>query len=142
MMTHLDITRASEEEASLYRQLLGTYERLYSLARDQDYGLVVREAEKARVVIEHLQHVTSTLEPARSRISDPAGSGQGPMGLWAKSAQSLTDVLRMRERVLDALHEATDETRSALARLGRGREALARYRSPQSSGPRLQSCRT
>lgn len=128
---HTDLLRASEEERQLYGELRETYERLSTLARSHPDATIATEVERSEALLHRARGLAATVGPARSRVADlpPDPDLDRLRQVWAESAASLGDILRLREQVLEGLRRAMEETRRSLVRVGLGRSALARYRS-------------
>ena len=144
--THADLLHASEEERRLYGELRETYERLSILTRSHPDTGIATEVERSEALLQRARGLAAAVGPARSKIAVlPLDPGLDQLRqVWAESAESLTEILRLREQVLDGLRRAMEETRRSLVRVGLGRSALARYRTGAgivASERRLQSRR-
>ena len=136
MATRTDVLHASEEERALYRELRETYERLRALTSAQPDRGIKAEVERSEALLERARRLAAMVEPARRQ------SAEAPLdpdlerlrALWAESAESLSEILRLRGQVLDGLRRAMEETRRSLVRVGLGRSALTRYRSVEAYG--------
>jgi hypothetical protein len=143
--SHTELLQASEEERRLYDELRGTYERLSTLARSNPDTSIAAEVERSEVLLQRARALAAAVGPARSRVAglppDPALDRL--RAVWAESAASLSEILRLREQVLEGLRRAMEETRRSLVRVGLGRSALARYRSAGAAarGRHVQSRR-
>ncbi len=128
---HSDLLQASEEERRLYDELRETYQRLSALARSHPDASIAAEVERSEALLQRARGLAATVGPVRSRVAGlPADPGLDRLRqVWAESAASLSDILRLREQVLEGLRRAMEETRRSLVRVGLGRSALARYRS-------------
>lgn len=131
-----ELLRASEEERRLYGELRATYERLTTLAGAQPDARIATEVERSEALLERARMLAARTGPARQGID---GSRPDPdldelRRIWADSAAALTEILRLREHVLDGLRRALEDTRRSLVRVGLGRSAVARYRAAGGAG--------
>jgi hypothetical protein len=133
---HTELLDASEEERRLYSELRDTYERLSTLARSHPDASIATEVARSEALLQRARGLAAQVGPARSRIADaPPDPGIEQLRrVWADSAASLVEILRLREQVLAGLRHAMEETRRSLVRVGLGRSALARYRSVDGDG--------
>jgi hypothetical protein len=132
-----ELRRASEAERALYAELRRTYERIYDLMRTPAHAEISSEVERSETLLANARRLAAVVEPAR-RLAADAGLAHGIGEIWAETAASLGEILRLREMVLGALRSAMDETRRSLVRVGLGRSALAGYRAATgSSGARV-----
>ena len=131
----------ARQQRALYEELRDTYERVCVLAGEGHYNRLAEEVGKTQTLVDDVRRVASAVEPARSVTTRESGPGERSRAVWSDMERLLTDLLRTRERALEALGAAAEETQSALARLSHSHAALGRYRIPRSTSPRLQSCR-
>ena len=137
---HDEPGRWAREQRALYEELRDTYERIYMLVGEGQYDRLAEEVGRTQELVDDVRRVASAVEPARS-VTTNSGPGERSRAAWSDMERLLTDLLRMRERVQEALGTAAEETQSSLARLAHSHAALGRYRIPRSTAPRLQSCR-
>jgi hypothetical protein len=137
----MDLLRAREDEAALCRELRSVYEDLYTVVRNRQYEQVAQVAERTHVLVGCLQQLASAVEPARRCTAGGLGPDERLVELSADTVRSLSEILRLREVLMEALRDAAADTQAALTRLGQGRVALGSYRHPRSTAPRLRSCR-
>ena len=138
---HDEPGRWAREQRALYEELRDTYERICVLVGEGRYDRLAEEVGRAQALVADVGRAASAVEPAGSVTARESGPGKRSRAAWSDMELLLTDLLRMRERVLEALGAAAEETQSALARLSHSQAALGRYRMPRSTAPRLQSCR-
>ena len=138
---HHELGLWARQQRALYEELLDTYERVCVLAGGGHYDRLAEEVGRTQTLVDDVRRVASAVEPARSVTTRESGPGERSRAVWSDMDRLLRDLLRMRERALEALGTAAEETQSALARLSHSHAALGRYRIPRSTSPRLQSCR-
>jgi hypothetical protein len=133
---HTELLQASEEERRLYAELRETYERLSTLASSHPDASIATEVARSEALLQRARGLAAQVGPARSRVVDapPDPHLEQLRRVWAESAASLVEILRLREQVLEGLRHAMEETRRSLVRVGLGRSALARYRSDDGGG--------
>lgn len=133
--------RASEEERALYRELLQTYRDLYQLARGQEHDRLGAHVEKTEALLEQLRDVADVVGAVRTHMH----AGAEPPGLlkeiWADTARSLAEIVPLRERVVEALRAAADETQETLVRIGVGQNAIGAYHGRRRSSRVMRSTR-
>jgi hypothetical protein len=126
-----------DEELALYRALRETYVRLHDAIRRQRYEDLGETLERTHDLFARLEQAGQA--DARARASATALCGHDAAG--SEKLSLLTEILSLRERVLEAAGSAAAETRAALVRLGRGRAAVRHYRGSARVSPRLHSQR-
>jgi hypothetical protein len=141
MDTHEELGGRARQQKALYEELRDTYERVYVLAGERQYDRLAEEVGRTQTLVDDARRMASALELAQSVTTRESRPGERSRAVWPDIERLLMDVLRMRERVLEALGAAAEETQTALARLGHSHAALGRYRITRSTAPRLQSCR-
>ena len=140
MNTHEELGWWARQQRALYEELRDTYEQVCLLAGERQYDRLAEEVGRTQMLVDDVRRVASAVEPGRSVATRESGPGERSRAVWSDMEGLLKDLLRMRERALEALGGAAGETRSALARLSHSQAALGRYRIPRSTSPRLQSC--
>ena len=131
----------TRQQAGLCQELRDAYERVFMLASERQYDRLAEEVGWTEALVDELKGGAWTLAPALTTANSGSELGSGSTVVAAERERSVTELLRARERALEALGKAAETARSTLARLGRSRQALAGYRISRSAAPRFQSCR-
>jgi len=133
--------RWSLEEVALCKELRSAYERLHVLASGRHYDQLAKEVSKTQGLVDELRLMASAVGSAHNVTAGAFEPEDPSRPLRSDIERSLTEILRERGRLLQALDLAVQETQAVLARLTDGRRALECYRNPRSTAPRLESRR-